>query len=304
MLHTLQNDRLKLEVSPQFGAGITGFSTLRDSGEWLPLMRHTLLEHLQSGKTGNFSSYILMPYSNRIRNAHFRFAGQDYPLKPNNREGTARHGDVFSKPWTTIMQDARAASYRIDSRDFSDFNFPFPFVGTVTYRLEKMTLLIQLELQNVGSSPMPAGMGIHPYFNRFIPSSQEATLEFGAGGYYQVPADLMPTGGPIPVPPELDFSSARAAGGQKLDTVYAGWNGVAHLRWESLGLALEIAADPIFSHFVAYTHYDGTLALEPVTHATDGFNLMEQGVENTGVKVLEPGESMDGTIRMRVQSLT
>ncbi len=304
MQHTLQNDRLKLEVSPQFGAGILGFSTLRDSGQWLPLMRPTLLEHIQNGKTGNFSSYILMPYSNRIRGAHFTFDGQDYPLRPNNREGTARHGDVFSRPWTTILQDAKAASYRIDSRDFDDFNFPFPFVGTVTYRLEGLSLILQLELQNVGHTAMPAGMGIHPYFNRYLASAQEATLEFGASSYYQVPLDLMPTGGPIPIPAELDFSSARPAGTQKLDTVFAGWNGAARLSWESLNLALELAADPIFSHFVAYTHYDGSLALEPVTHATDGFNLMAQGVKHTGVRVLEPGESMDGTIRMRVKTLS
>ena len=302
MIHTLQNDRLKLEVSPLYGAGITSFSVLRDSGEWLELMRHTLLEHIKNGKTGNFSSYTLMPYSNRVRGAHFSFAGQEYPLRPNNAEGTARHGDVFARPWTTIMQDGKAASYRIDSRDFDDFNFPFPFVGTVTYRLEGATLMVQLELQNVGDAPMPAGMGIHPYFNRFLPSSREATLEFRASGYYDVPADLMPISGPIPIPQELDFSSARAAGSQKLDTVYAGWDGKARLSWESLGLALELAADPIFSHFVAYTHYDGSLALEPVTHATDGFNLMAQGLENTGVQVLEPGEGMDGTIRMRVKS--
>jgi len=40
------------------------------------------------------------------------------------------------------------------------------------------------------------------------------------------------------------------------------------------------------------------VALEPVTHATDGFNLLSQGWENTGVRVLEPGEKLAGSLRL------
>ena len=42
------------------------------------------------------------------------------------------------------------------------------------------------------------------------------------------------------------------------------------------------------------------MALEPVTHATDGFNLMSQGWDSTGVRVLEPGEGISGRLRLRL----
>jgi aldose 1-epimerase len=62
-----------------------------------------------------------------------------------------------------------------------------------------------------------------------------------------------------------------------------------------------MTCDVIFSHLVVFTAPDGSLAVEPVTHATDGFNLMARGVEGTGVKVLEPGEMVAGTVTLSVR---
>jgi hypothetical protein len=37
-----------------------------------------------------------------------------------------------------------------------------------------------------------------------------------------------------------------------------------------------------------------------VSHVNDGFNLLERGVEDTGVHVLAPGQTLAGTIRLRI----
>jgi aldose 1-epimerase len=42
------------------------------------------------------------------------------------------------------------------------------------------------------------------------------------------------------------------------------------------------------------------LCIEPVSHVNDGFNLLERGVEGTGVRVLAPGETLGAAIRLRV----
>jgi aldose 1-epimerase len=299
--HTLSSDTLRLELSPAIGAGILGFSVLRPSGEWLPLMRPTLREYVQKASSGRFASYILMPYSNRIRDAKFVFQGQEYQTRINALpEGTARHGDVFSRPWTTILHDQKEARYNLDSRDFEDFNFPFPLLCTTGYKLEGSTLVQELKMENIGPLAAPVGFGIHPYFNRFLPGAHEGLLQFGATGVYHTPADMMPQGAAQPLGPEMDFSVARALGKQSLDTVFAGWNGSVTLSWPDLKLSVEITADPIFSHLVVYTHYDGSLALEPVTNATDGFNLFAKGIEGTNVRILEPGQTLEGKIRIRV----
>jgi aldose 1-epimerase len=40
--------------------------------------------------------------------------------------------------------------------------------------------------------------------------------------------------------------------------------------------------------------------VEPVTHVNDGFNLLVRGVDGTGVHVLAPGQTLAGTIRLRI----
>jgi aldose 1-epimerase len=40
--------------------------------------------------------------------------------------------------------------------------------------------------------------------------------------------------------------------------------------------------------------------IEPVSHVNDGFNLLERGVDGTGVRVLARGRRLAGTIRLRI----
>jgi aldose 1-epimerase len=41
-------------------------------------------------------------------------------------------------------------------------------------------------------------------------------------------------------------------------------------------------------------------AVEPVSHANDGFNLLARGVPGSGVQVLEPGAALGGTVRLEI----
>jgi aldose 1-epimerase len=148
---------------------------------------------------------------------------------------------------------------------------------------------------------MPAGFGLHLYFNRFVAGSGELQLSFKAGCLYETDDTFIPTEGMKPIPDALDFSVPRPAGEQLLNHLYGGWDGRAALEWLGAGVSVEMACDPVFSHLVVFTAPDGSLAVEPVTNATDGFHLMAKGVEGTGVRVLEPGEAMAGTVALTVQ---
>ena len=64
-----------------------------------------------------------------------------------------------------------------------------------------------------------------------------------------------------------------------------------------------IEADEIFRHLVVYIPPGRPyFCVEPVSMIGDGFNLMADGVADTGVRVLEPGETMAGTIRFVVDA--
>jgi hypothetical protein len=67
----LQNEYLRLVVDPENGAGTLAFSALIN-GQWLALMPDT------QSSDGDLAcaNFLMVPYSNRIENGRFEFAGQ------------------------------------------------------------------------------------------------------------------------------------------------------------------------------------------------------------------------------------
>ncbi|MBI3517033.1 MAG: hypothetical protein HY060_23630 [Proteobacteria bacterium] len=72
--------------------------------------------------------------------------------------------------------------------------------------------------------------------------------------------------------------------------------GRAHLAWPELGLAVTLSADNIFRHCVIAVLGD-VVAIEPVTNANDGVNLLDRGEPAHGMLMIEPGASIGGRVR-------
>jgi aldose 1-epimerase len=301
-LETLENDALRLDIAPDLGASPVAFE-VRLKGAWHAVMRPTDQRTLERRRSAAFSSYTLAPYSNRIRDGRFTFQGRAYQLRPNWPGAQTIHGDVRDRPFGVARPDAHTITCHYDSRLVQDKNFPFDYSFTKTYSLNGAILETRLELTNASTEPMPAGFGIHPYFVRTLNgSSPNPLLRFHARGVYDTDDHLIPHAAARAIPPEFDFSSPKDAYSASLDHVFDGWDGRASLEWRGSGLRLEIEASQVFSHFVVFNGSpDGTIALEPVTHATDGFNLMDRGVPGTGVVILQPGETLQGSIQIRLE---
>lgn len=254
-------------------------------------MRPTPPELFGGTSSAKFSSYTLAPWSNRIPNGVFSYAGQQHQLRINiEKEQTARHGDVQDRPWAVTQTGSSLVCEFISP---PDINFGFPFAMTMTHTLEAEEYILSMYLQNTGTSPMPVGFGIHPYFVR---RGQNPSLRFAASGVYLTDSSNVPQGGAQAIPEWLLFREAKALESRKIDHVFNGWDGSAELAWEDC--TLHIAASEIFGHFVVFTGApDQTIALEPITHATNAFNLAANGVENTGHRVLAPFETVFGEVR-------
>ncbi|MFN3266913.1 MAG: aldose 1-epimerase, partial [Deinococcales bacterium] len=162
-----------------------------------------------------------------------------------------------------------------------------------THKLEGAVYSVEMLLQNTGTCAMPVGFGIHPYFVR---RAQNPSLRFAAQGVYLTDSSNVPQRAAEAIPEWLDFHQAKALESRKIDHVFAGWAGSAELAWEDC--TLHILASEVFGHFVVFTGApDQTIALEPITHATNAFNLAANGIENTGHRVLEPKQTLEGEIR-------
>ncbi|NJK45602.1 MAG: aldose 1-epimerase [Pleurocapsa sp. SU_196_0] len=302
MTESIENDIWRLRILPTLGASPIALE-YRVGDAWHAVMRPTPAAALTGDSSSPFSSYTLAPYSNRIRDGKFSFQEREYTVRANTPKGEFIHGDVRNRAFQIKRPSASSLECAFDSRDVRDANFPFPYTLLVTYALEGDALLTTLTLENVGDAPMPAGFGLHPYFVRhFAGSTTDPTLTFDATGYYVTDEKTIPRDGARPLSPALDFSRGKSAYEQPLDTVFNGWNGAATLRWETHRLILH--ASDVFTHFVAFNGApDATIALEPITHATDGFNLMARGVSDTGVRVLEAGERLRGTVTIRLEAV-
>ena len=298
----LENEFWKLEVLPRLGASPVALEAFVEDA-WQPVMRPTARALLAGETSANFSSYNLAPYSNRIKNNRFVFEDREYKLKPNwADEILTIHGDIRNRALEMTRTD-NTLEFWFDSRTVTDSNFPFDYTFKTNYALEGDVLVSHLEVQNVGSTRMPAGLGFHPYFvGHFLGSSAAPLLQFQASSVYLTDTSRIPEGASQAIPQELDFSSPASATKIFIDNIYNNWDGVATLEWVGSGYRLKIEGDKIYSHFVVFNgDPDGTIALEPVSHATDGFNLFARGIQNTGVKILEPEEIMSGAMRLKLE---
>jgi aldose 1-epimerase len=282
----VNNGNLRLRLDPEIGGSIVDFSA-KPGDRWIPIMRRGE-EPLT--KSSNASSFVLIPYSNRLRDGRFSFGGKRYQLR--HAEKHAIHGDVRDRPLRVLESSEDRVVLEFRSDEFSDLNFPFPFSARMIYVLERFELSCRIELVNVGTESMPAGCGFHPYFNRRMPGSTgEVELQFKVSGVYPGETPL-PEGPAIPIAPQQDFSTQRPLD-VVLDHCFAGWDRQAAIEWPGSGVKARIQAEQGMEHVILFSpEGQEVFALEPVTNANDGFNLLVQGDENCGVVVLKPGEPL------------
>ncbi len=297
-LHLLETPSLRLELCPELGASVVNLAA-RVNGAWQSLLRHTSPEMLAGALAAHsaspLASFTLAPFSNRLPGAAFRWEGREYRLRPTAPDGTTQHGDVRNRPHETLDVSGTRAEYTFDSRAAPDLNYPFAFSLRTTYLLAHNTLTQTLALTNLDAVRAPFGFGLHPYFNRHFAGARDVDLAFEAGGFYPTDDSFIPEGPMQAIPSDLDFTRGRPVGAQQLNTGYGDAGGAVTLGYGA-PYQLVLRASPVFSHLVVFTAPDGSLAVEPVSHATNAFNLHEAGVPGTGFTALAPGETLAGSV--------
>ena len=173
---------------------------------------------------------------------------------------------------------------------------PLDYRARQTFALREDGLEIALEVTNTGDGPMPAGIGLHPYFER----TDGVTLRAGLDHVW-LPDERKIPQRRVALPAAWDFTRALRLAPLDLDHCFGGWDGRAELHWPETDLTLVIEAPPPLRHLVIYVPPGQDLfCIEPVSHVNDGFNLLERGVEGTGVRILAPGQTLGASVRFRV----
>lgn len=286
----------RLLIAPGVGGAIAAY-------EWRggPVLRTTPEDALSAGDVRRFSSYPLLPFSNRIAGATLHWNKVVYPLQRYLAEVPhAIHGNGWRRGWAVVAQAPARATLELlhTAAGTSAREWPFAYRARQTFALARDALAMTLSITNAGDAPFPVGLGWHPFF----PRNPATVLGFAAAGVWRTDSTLLPTRFD-PVPASWDFAVPHAIAATTLDNCFAGWRPPATITWLDRGLAAAISADAACDHLVVFVPPDRDfLAIEPVTHMTDAFNRAAAGAPSTGTRLLAPGATFSCTMRISVSS--
>jgi aldose 1-epimerase len=294
-LVTLTSGPLKLALAPSVGGAIVGF--WRDG---FALLRETSPEDLAAGLVRQTSSYPLIPYSNRIGQGRFTFEEAEHQLALNFGDHPhAVHGNAWQRAWSILDAGATSCRLALDHSPAADGakEWPFAYRAEQHFTVDSDRVALVLTLENKDERAMPAGFGLHPFF----PRRPGTALQFSAAGVYRTGEASLPAEN-IAVPDVWDYRAVRPLGEPGLDNCFSGWDGAAEIRFEDDKVALQMRADPVFGHLVVYVPPGRPFfAVEPVSHMNDAVNRPH--IADNGVRVLQPGERLTGTVTFRVLTL-
>ncbi len=279
---TLRAGALSVELAPACGGRLSALRVERADGptDIIPPLGPWRSEPRSWPKEG---AYPLFPYSNRIRDAKLLHAGRvialrSHPLVPPH----AIHGTAHLKPWTLVAADAASAEISLDFQP--DEDWPWAFEARQAFALSPEGLTVDLSICNRAEEPAPAGIGWHPYFV----TRSGSDWRHDGKRLWRLGPDTVTTG------EVTDYA------GEAGDNLYLSrWTRASLIHPDGSGVVIE--GDPALDHLILHRPAVGDYAcIEPVSHAADGFNLAAKGVEGTGTVILQPGETLEGTVRLRL----
>jgi aldose 1-epimerase len=283
---SLTHGDLSLELLPDLGAAV---ATLRYRGR-------DVLRPTPAGATDPFqtAAFALVPFANRIAGGLFRTGGREVRIGRNAPDQAhPLHGHAWRQPWR--IQSAERERVALSFEHAAD-SWPWRYGATQTLTLRAERLEVALAVENRDSTPMPAGLGWHPYFHKGAGALLRTQLE----GVWLTDAECLP----------LQLADATRFGqwgrgdalarAELIDHCHTGWSGAAEivLPEERLRLALSATAALRWLHIYSPPDKD-FFCVEPVSHMPDAVNRPEPPAI-TGLRLLAPGEQLEARVTLVV----
>jgi aldose 1-epimerase len=288
MFVTLKAGALELILSPATGGAIRDFAFVGESGR-IPLLRPT-----RDGADSvlDMASFPLVPYVNRIRGGCFTFRGRKVVLRPNMAgDKSPLHGQGWLNAWT-VERSSESEAVLHFAHEAGEWPWAFEAQQVVT--LDPRGLTLRLECRNIDSSPMPCGLGAHPYF----PCTADTRIDTEVRTAFEIDEHVLPTG---EVPAEGRYNLRdRAVCGQNLDHGFGGWGGQALLTGSHWPAPLRLSSSDARFFQLYSPESGGIFVAEPVTHANAALNEPEERWGELGLRVLEPDEAMHLHMRLEL----
>jgi aldose 1-epimerase len=187
--------------------------------------------------------FPMVPFVNRIAHGRFEFGARTVQLERNwSEDPHPLHGHGWRKPWNVVSESASGAALRFEG---GADEWPWRYRCEQHFHLQPDGLSVELSLENLSSGPMPAMMGLHPYF----PDATQARMTASLPRVWLTDRGALPIE-EVQTPPTWNFEPGRAVKTVPLDHGFSGWDGVLSLRWPDLTVTVTAPACRFLHVFV------------------------------------------------------
>ena len=221
----------------------------------------------------------MAPWCNRIEAGPVLLGRRRIALGSNFPDGTAIHGQVYARPWETQRDGTLLVRGGGDG-------WPWPYEVSLRIEVVDRSVRLELSLVNRAEDPMPAGLGIHPWFRRPVLVAIRGHAVYPSNTAPEPPAE------PEPVHGRFDL---REVGVMSPD-LDATWADLAEppveLRWPDVAVRATMRFSAPTRYVVAASPGDvDAIAVEPETHAPQGLRRLLDGRPG-GLTMLAPGQRL------------
>ena len=268
-----------------------------------------------------FGVPLLFP-PNRIEDGKYTFAGKNYEFPITiPAQNNYHHGIIKSQPFTITRTRYSSDAVEVEASFYSNCvndaiykNFPHEFVCRIRFILTDKELTHIVSFTNLGTSPMPVGVGFHTPLN--LPfskntSKEDYKLRLSCGKQWELSDRSLPTGNLLEL--EDEDSLLRTEGmtvtGKPIEIALTNesisesgrtYNGaILTNRKDNVSVYYEV--DSQFKHWTLWNNGGDVdwVCPEPQTWAINAPNL-KLSPEITGFQSIKGGKSWSGTTRFYI----
>lgn len=208
-----------------------------------------------------WGGYPMLPWCGRLASGLMRVDAELVDLPANQAEGWAIHGQAYEAPWEVVDESTlRFAG--------GGGGWPWSYEAEMAFAVDGARVTVDMSLTNTSDGPMPAGIGLHPWF--------------AGPPLLHIPADLAyddnTLSSPLPAPVSGAYDLRNLC---ELEVgLDSAWTGLTdhrvELAWPAHGLRGELSAvsSDNLVFVAAHLAHVEAIALEPQTHAPQGLRRL------------------------------
>ena len=237
-----------------------------------------------------YNSSFLFPFPSRIEDGKFSFNDKDYQLDINDISlNNALHGHIYNKTFklkNKIVSKKKAKVKLTYKYKGDNIGFPFPYKISIIYIFTKDSVKVRFNVENIGSTKFPFGIGWHPYFK--TTDLNNSILNFDAEFQSEFSDRMIPQNN-IPI----QFTSPFKILENSLDHCLITEKSKGVFKTTDYTIKMKFSSAPPNSFLQVYTPPTrGSIAIEPMTCGGNSLN------SKIGLQILKPKEEYNWKINL------